>query len=671
MKRPNLGLTLAAASWLALAQAQAPSPNQRITPNIQNADISVLADAVGKATGITFTIDPRVRATMTLINPKPMTPQQFYETFLSLLQVYQFAAVRSGNVVKIVPADAVKQMAPGGGSGNGPDEIIDAVIETKNLSAQQLNVVIRQLIPTSGTVLTVTGTNALILNDRASNVQRIQRLVKQLDEAGAGGIETVKLVNSNATDVVRTLSTATSGAPADAGGSPVRIIADDRTNSVLVSGEPGQRQRIINLITELDKPVSDSDNTERRYLKYAKSDDVAALLTKQLAGSTGSSGAAGAPGAPAAAAGPAADRTVNIVSDKATNLLIITAPPKTRRALWATVDAMDIARAQVLIEAFIADITIDKSRDLGVNWAVFSQQDGKIIPGGVFDAPIGSTSPLDIAGLAQIIANPSSATSIPTGATFGVGRLVDNGISWAAMIRALTADTNTNVVAMPTQVTMDNQEVNLESGQQVPFITGQYTNTGTTSTTGSVNPFTTVQRQDVGTKLKITPQLNGSDAMTLTIDLESSELAGSVGDAGSQITNKRTFHNVLLVKNQQWIVVGGLIRDSKAAGESRVPFLSRIPLLGNLFKVKNDKRQKANLMVFIKPTILTNSIDVQNATNDKYRQLQDVMKMQQDKYAPLPSPQLPSLNAPSDVAPVVPGPAAPPAGNAPQTSPVP
>jgi general secretion pathway protein D len=300
-----------------------------------------------------------------------------------------------------------------------------------------------------------------------------------------------------------------------------------------------------------------------------------------------------------------------------------------------------------------------------VNWAVFSKEDGKVVPGALFNSPIGSSAPLDLAGLAQAVDDPSSVTSVPAGAIFGVGKVVDSGISWAAMIRAVLAKSDTNVIGNPRQMTLDNEQATLTSGQNVPFLSGQYTNSGnnTGGGGGNINPFSTVQRQDIGTTLKITPRLNGNDKMTLTIDLESSELAGQTGDAGSQITNKRTFHNVVIVKDQQWLVVGGMIRDSEAVGESRVPLLSRIPVLGNLFKVKNKRRQKSNLMVFIKPTIITDDLQAVALTGAKYKELQDMQEIQRTK-GDLPSPQLPSLD-PSPVA-------APPRTNGvPQTTPVP
>lgn len=681
MKRVKTGLAAGLLMWLALAGAQTPSQTQ-LTPNFQNVDIVVLADAVGKATGLTFVPDPRVRGPANLVNPQPMTPQQLYEAFLSVLQVNGFATSRTGNMVKIVPEAIIARM-PGNDMpatiNPNSEEFVTTVIELKNISAQQLNPLIRQLLPQTSTVFSVTGTNSLVIVDRAANVARLQSLATALDESGGSGVDMIRLENSNASEVARTLTTLLQGTPADAaGGGAPRIVADERSNSILVSGDTATRQRVSSHIASLDQPVTDVDNIEMRYLKYARAEEVATKL-KNVSGTivAQTSGNAGAAAGVAAAGGGAAssastDRTVNIEFDPDTNMLIVMAPGPTRRELMRVVDYMDIARAQVLIEAIIADVSMDDARDLGVNWAVFSQEDGTVVPGALFDSPVAGT---DIATLATTVADPASATSVPQGATFALGRLVDNGISWAAMLRALESMSNTNVIARPTQTTLDNEEVNLESGQEVPLLSGSYTNTGVGGIGGGLgggggaggggggigSPFQTLNRTQLGTKLRITPQLNGSDAMTLTIDLESSELSGSTGDAGSAITNVRKFHNVLHAKDQQWIVVGGLIRDSETSGENRVPLLSRIPLLGHLFKTKNKARSKKNLMVFIKPTIITDNLDANAVTNSKYREILETQEDQRDR-VPLQSPQLPPMLPPSDSGTTAPGP---------QTSPVP
>jgi general secretion pathway protein D len=641
-------LVLLLCSTVAAAQTVPPS-TQRITPNFQNVDITVLAEAVGAATGVTFIPDPRVRAQVSLINPRPMTPQELYHAFLSILQVYNFAAVRSGNIVKIVPDSNVRTMPANDMPANlnfGSDEIVTTVLEARNVSAIQLATVLRQLVAQYGNLQPVPGTNSMIITDRASNVARIQRILNRIDQAGNAGVEVIRLENSTASEVVRTLSALTQGQPADAGGGLVpRIVADDRSNSVLISGEPQQRLRIATWVAHLDTPIDNGGGTEVIYLKYADAEKVAPKLKEQATGV-----AAAATGGAAGAA--AADRSVTIIADKQTNSLIVTAPPKTMRQLKSIVDKLDIALAQVQVEAIIADVSDSKAADLGVNWAVFSNEDGTSVPAGGFISPIAGASLID---LARAVANPTAATAtIPTGVTFGVGRLIDNGINFAAMIRALRADGNSNVIATPSITTMDNQEAEVKNAQEVPFITGQYANTGTGGGGNNINPFTTVQRQEVGTILKVTPQLNGGNSMTLKIDLESSELAGQAGDAGSLITNKRSIKTSVMIESGGTIVIGGLIRDSKVTGETRVPYLGRIPLIGELFKTRNGKRAKSNLMIFIRPKILTDSVQATIETNAKYNAIRDLQRMQNSQIDVLPL--LPFDDAP-ELPPVAPPPA--------------
>lgn len=618
--------------WATLATAQTPpgaaSSTARMTPNFQNIDIAQVAEAVGNATGVTFVVDPRVRANVTLINSKAMTPGELYEAFLSILQVNNFATSRSGNVVKIVP-DATVRTLPGidvpATVNPNSDEMVTTLIDAKNVSAAQLNAVLRPLVASYGSLAPVPGTNALLITDRASNVARIQRIVSRIDRSSNSDVDVIRLENSTAANVVRTLTQLNTGAgAAEGGGVAPRVVADDRSNSVLVSGEPGARLRISALIANLDTPIGQGDEPTVRYLQYADAEKVAALLKAQ-GNATGGAVPAAAGAAGASAASP--DRDVTILSDKQTNALILTGPQASTRRLMSIVDKLDIPRAQVLVEAIIADVSTKKSADLGVNWAIFSNEDGTSVPAGGFISPVGAANNngVSIVDLTQAVLNPAEAATVPLGATFAIGRLRDNGLNFAAMIRALRSDTNTNVIATPQITTADNQEAQFESGQEVPFITGQYT---TNASSGSSNPFTTVQRQQVGTKLKITPQLNGSNAMTLTIELESSSLSGFAGDAGSAITNVRKFKNTILVQDGQTIVVGGMIQDSKTGGQSRVPFLSRIPLIGEAFKVRNAVRDQSNLMVFLRPKILTDSLQATVETNQKYNLIRDAQKQQ-------------------------------------------
>jgi len=493
------------------------------------------------------------------------------------------------------------------------------VISVRNTNAAQLVQVLRPLVAQYGHLASVPGGNTLIISDRASNVQRIMRIIGRVDQAGDANIEVIPLQNSTAADVVRTITALTAGQPAaEAGGLAPKVVADDRSNSILISGERAQRLRIATLIAHLDTPVADGGDTQVRYLRYADAEKIAPKLKEQVTGV--------AQGAPGGAASPAAqaDKSTTIWADPETNALIVTAPPKTMRSLMTIIDRLDIRRAQVLVEAIIVDVSTNKSADLGVNWAVFSNESGTNVPAGGFIQPIGGTSIVD---LAKTIVAPTAATaSVPAGTTIGIGRLRDSGINFGAMIRALRSDDNVNVIATPSATMMDNQEAELKVAQEVPFITGQYATTGGSTT--SPTPFTTIQREEVGTILKITPQINGGDAMMLKIELESSELSGSAGDANSLITNKRTINTTVLIEDGGVVVLGGLIRDSKTSGENRVPFLGRIPLIGEAFKVRSGKRQKSNLMVFIRPKILNDGMQTSIETNAKYNAIREEQRRQ-------------------------------------------
>jgi len=676
-------LLLAAGS--ASVPAQTPPPPQvtqsstrMMTPNFRDSTIDQVAEAVGEVTGISFILDPRViaqRPQVTLVNPTPMTATQLYYFFLSALQVHNFAAVRSGNIVKIVPDTNVRTTGNDRSSAaaGGPDEIITAVIDAKNINANQLATALRQLVASYGVLQPIPGTNSITIVDRASNVQRIQAIVNKVDQASSNNIDVVRLENASAGDVVRTLNQLTAGQPADAAaGLRPSIAADERTNSILISGDPAQRLRYATWIAHLDTPQTDGGGTDVVYLKYAD----AVTLATTLNGEAGKMAAAttAAPGAGATAAAASVDRTVSIWPHKETNALIITAPPKTTRMLRQIIDKLDIPRAQVQIEAIIVDVSTTKSADLGVNWAVYSNEQGTLVPAGAFVAPVAGASIVNLVAAARDPAAAVAAGAVPGGATFAVGQLRDNGLNWAAMIRAFRQDRNANVLATPSTTTSDNQEAELKVAQEVPFITGQYTNTGNTNN-GQVNPFTTVERQEVGTILKVKPQINGGTALTLEISIESSELLDETGDANSRITAKRSIKTNVLVEDGHTLVIGGLIRDADLNGETRVPFLGRIPLIGEAFRVRSKDRAKANLMIFIRPKILADSLQASIETNAKYNLMRDAQQAQGRNKGGIPelipllpgvkSPELPPIQLPPSAAPATPAPAT----SAPATAP--
>ena len=647
-----LGLVVGAVTPPVVAQSQA----QRITPNFKDADITQVIEAVAAATGKNIIVDPRVRAQVTMLSSTPMTPDAFYEAFQALLQVHGFVAVPSGKTVKIIP-DANSRTLPGNDLPDRvsatSDELVTQVVSVRNVSAVQLVAILRPLMPQNAHLAAYPSSNMLVLSDRANNVNRMVRIIRRIDQESDADIEVVPMQNASAAEVVRTM-TALNPAQvqgAEGGGSPLRAVADERSNSILLAGDKTQRLRARTLIAYLDTPLAGGGDTRVRYLRYADAEKIAAKLKEQLsAGGAPSAGAAGA--AAAATGGP-----TTIWAEPETNALVVTAPAKTMNSLMAIVDKLDIRRAQVIVEAIIVEVSADKAAELGVNWVLDGTQNGNVVGG--FIEPVGGVSIVD---LARAVNDPTTLTAAPRGTTIGIGRLQDTGINFAAVIRALRGDSTTNIIATPSIVTMDNQEAEIKVAQEVPFVTGQYTNTSGGGT--PLAPFQTIQRQEVGTILKVTPQINEGDSVMLKIEQESSSIAATSSGAVDLVTNKRTISTNVLIEDGGTVVLGGLIQDSQTGGEQRVPFLGRIPVIGEAFRTRSAKKTKTNLMVFIQPRILRDGLDATIETNQKYNYIRDQQRRlgpQREVLPLLPGEQraeLPPLPAPN-------APTAPPAEPAP------
>ena len=614
---------------LATAQQQPPQPapvQQRITPNFKDADITQIAEAVSAATGKNFIIDPRVRAQVTMLSSTPMSPAAFYEAFLSILQVYGFVAVPSGNnIVKILP-DANARQFPSNDLpervSSTSDEFVTQVLEVKNVSAAQLIPILRPMIAQYGHLAAYPASNILIISDHASNVNRIMRIIRRIDLASGTEPEIVPLQNASAAEIVRVVNSLYTGANS-AEGATVKVVADERSNSVLIAGEQSQRLRVRALVAHLDTPLEAGGDTRVRYLHYAEAEKSAPKLKEQItgiaqaaAGPGGAGAGAGAGGGPASAQ---AEKNAMVWADPTNNALVITAPPKIMRAVMDIVDKLDIRRPQVLVEAIIAEVDIDKDAELGVNWAAFSN--GTNVPAAGFVSPVGGTSIVDLAGAVQ---NPANVTTeLLQGTTIGIGRIAGSGVNFAAVLRAIRGDTNTNVVATPSAVTMDNQEAELKVAQEVPFVTGQFTNT-TAVTGGTVNPFQTIQREEVGTILKVTPTISPEgSAVMLKISIESSSIGQKPAGAVDLVTNKRTVTTTVLIEDGGIVVLGGLIEDNSVKGENRVPYLGNIPIIGLLFKTRNATSTKNNLIMFIRPKILRDQAQAAYETDLKYNYMRD------------------------------------------------
>ncbi len=651
MTRPaRLALLL----FLSLPLAAAAQQGPQITPNYKDADLGQVIEAVSQVTGRNFIVDPRVRAQVTMLSTTPMSPAAFYEAFLAILQVHGFVAVPAGDVIKILPDATARQLPandlPDQVSATS-DEIVTQVVQVRNVSAAQLVPILRPLIPQYGHLAAYPSSNMLIISDRASNVNRMLRIVSRIDRAGDGDVDIVRLEHASAAEIVRVVNTLTTAQGAEGGGGP-RIVADERTNSVLIGGEESQRLRYRTLVTHLDTPLESGGDTQVRYLRYADAEKLAAKLKEQAqAGAAGQPGQAGAAGA---------GREVTIWAEPQTNAIVVTAPPKAMRSLMQVVDRLDIRRKQVLVEALIVEVSSDATADLGVNWFVDGTQDDFLI--GLFNQPIGNVS---LADVARGLDDPSSVTAAPGGLTVGGARIKDSGTNFGGILRALRGDGSTNVVSVPSIITMDNEEAQIKVAQEVPFLTGQFTNTGANQ--GQLNPFQTIQREEVGTILKITPQITDDDTILVKIEQEASSLAASSQGAVDLITNKRTISTRVLVDDGGMIILGGLISDDLQETEQRVPGLGRIPLLGELFRVRSTKKVKTNLLVFIRPRILRDEQAAAIETNAKYNYMRGLQQQRGGKVKLMPSEQQPTL--PPLVGPTAPRtapgtPGAPPPGTA-------
>jgi general secretion pathway protein D len=666
MRQKQQDTFAAAIALLALplgVHAQLPPPQQsatagqnapRITPNFKDADITQIVEAVSAATGRNFIIDPRVgRQQVTMLSTTPMSPEAFYQAFLSILQVYGFVAIPTGDVIKIIP-DANARQFPANDLPDDvsrtSDEIVTQVIAVKNVNAAQLVPILRPLIPQYGHLAAYPASNILIISDRANNVNRIVRIIRRIDQVGDAEIEVIPMQNASAAEVVRVINQLTQGqAAAEGGAAALKLVADDRSNSVLVSGEQASRLRVKTLIAHLDTPLEAGGDTQVRYLKYADAEKIATKLKEQQTGTQAAAGAA------AAAAGTiAAERAVTIWADAETNAIVITAPPKTMRSLMSIVDKLDIRRAQVLVQAVIVEIRAEKTAELGVNWLFDGSGDSFAVGG--FIQPVSGSSIVDII---QAIRNPEEANpAVLSGTTIGVGRQGQGGTDFAAILRAIRNDADTNIIATPSVVTLDNQEAQIKVAQEVPFVTGQYANAGANND-GQVNPFQTIQREEVGIILKIVPQINEGNAVALKIEQEASSLSTTATSAVDLITNNRSISTNVLVEDGGTVVLGGLISEESRLGEQRVPYISRIPIIGEFFRVRQNNKVKTNLMVFIQPRILRDGVQTSIATNEKY----DYIRNQQRALAPGPEvfPLLPG-EGPVELPPLPSNPSPPPEG---------
>lgn len=617
--RASTALLLLLASSLAWAES--------ITLNFKDADINTIIETVSETTGRNFIVDPRVKGKVTVISAEPMDSSGLYQTFLSILEVHGFAAIPFGNTTKIVPQNDAKQLGRGVDAEAYADDLITRALAVQHVAAAQLVPILRPLLPQYGHLAAYAPSNILIISDRQANVDRILDIVRRIDRPGDAEVDVVTLKHASATDVVKMLQSLekASGSKKNSAES-ANFIADTRTNSVLVSGDRADRIRIRELIKHLDtRSDSNSGNTNVVYLRYAKAVDLAKILQ-------------GYAKAHAQTEGKKTSSEVTILADEATNSLIITAPPRLGNEIKQVIDRLDIRRAQVLVEAIIAEISIDKTFQLGFNYAGASSAGGFIMEAGG----------LSTGALAGLIADPATGAaalgSLP-GLTYGGASVKNGDVEFLGLLRAVATDADNNVISTPSLLAMDNQEAEISIGQEVPFITGQFSNTGGNNT---VNPFTTIERKDVGVTLKITPHVIDNGTVELKIYQEISGVVQGATGAADVVTNKRTIDTTVIVDNGEIIALGGLLEDNTTDSRNKVPLLGDLPLIGGLFRSKNTNRTKRNLMVFIRPIVLQDGQDLRRYSEDRYKLLQRMQlnnaKVKGGILPPLPGNQGPAIS---------------------------
>ena len=643
-----LGLTLSLSFSLGMTVALSvamPTPaaaqEGTFTLNLKNADIQSLIQTVSRQSGRNFVVDPRVKARVTVISSTPLDADELYETFLSVLQVHGYAAVPSGDLVKIVPDVNAKQgpVPAYSSDASNSDQLVTQVIKVQNVPAAQLVPILRPLVPQQGHLAAYAATNTLIVTDRASNIGRLITIIDGIDRPNNDEVELVQLRHASASEIIRILQSLQSRA-GQIDGTPgsVRFAADERTNSILLSGEKAARTRMRGTISNLDTPVQSGGNTRVIYLRFANAADLLGILTGVSAGQakvgTDNSAAEGGapatntatatatsidangvqipqPSVPTASLIPRApqgdDRpNVDIQADEDTNALIITAPPDEMRSILAVIEQLDIRRAQVLVEAIIAELSTNNSAQLGVNFAVDGSDSNRPVAytnlGGATQALVGTVA--------------SQGASLANGLSLAIGRFGGNGIDFGFLLSAIASDTDNNILSTPTLVTMDNQEAEIVVGQNVPFVTGRQLSSSNN------NPFQTIERQDIGISLKVKPQINEGDNIKMEIEQEVSDVSNtSITGATDITTNKRSIKTTVLVEDGQTLVLGGLIDDKVNDSRDKVPFLGDIPLLGSLFRYRTSSKTKRNLMVFLHPTILRDPETADYYSRSKYDEL--------------------------------------------------
>lgn len=658
-QRPLWAL-LAAAPLIATVSSSVYAQTWKI--NLRDADLTAFINEVADITGKNFAVDPRVRGNVTVISNKPLNKNEVYDLFLGVLNVNGVVAIPSGNTIKLVPDSNVKNSGIPYDSRNKlrGDQFVTRVIWLENTNPNDLIPALRPLMPQFAHMAAIAGTNALIVSDRAANIYQLENIIRNLDGTGQNDIEAIGLQSSQAEEIITQLEAmSATGASKDFNGARIRIIADNRTNRILVKGDPETRKRIRHMIEMLDVPSADRLGGLKVFrLKYASAKNLSEILqglvTGQAVSSSNSNNSSSNSSNPinnlmgnnqnsssntsgsngSSISTPSinlngnsnnnnqnnissfSQNGVSIIADNAQNSLVVKADPQLMREIESAIQQLDVRRQQVLIEAAIIEVSGKDADQLGVQWAL-----GDINSGiGLINFTNAGSSLASLAAGYLTGGASGLGSAIGAGSSIALGKYKEGADGsrqlYGALIQALKENTASNLLSTPSIVTMDNEEAYIVVGQNVPFVTGSVT----TNSTG-INPYTTVERKDVGVTLKVIPHIGENGTVRLEIEQEVSNVQASKGQAADLITNKRAIKTAVLAEHGQTVVLGGLVSDDVEFNRQGIPGLSSIPYLGRLFRSDTRSNVKRNLLVFIHPTIVGDANDVRRLSQHRYSQL--------------------------------------------------
>ena len=582
----------------------------------KNIDIHQFISQIAAITGKTFVVDPKLRGQVTVISDAPLDQEGVYELFLSVLRLQNYTAVPSGNLIKI-QQNATGKQAPGlyGNLSDLPPEgLVTRVIRAQNVEAVELVKILRPLIPQYGHIGAVVKSNVLIISDHADNVARLKKLINEIDVADEEEIVMLPLKDawvSNVVALLEKLAPEQIGKGAN-GPQKIQIIANERNNSLVMRGNKKPLAEIVKLIEKLDRPSTTAGSTQVIRLQYADAKESANILNALISGKRKSG------------EGDQKRQETIIQADPSLNAIVIRTDPSTMNEINDLVEKLDIRRPQVLIEAAIVEVSLDYSKKIGVEMAgVDARENGVPLISTSLEGVIGSllSGLLPVGGSDQI--NALTGLASVTSPTLAAAKIDRNAISFGAVVTALATNSNANLLSTPSILTLDNQEARILVGREVPFRTGSFTTTGD----GTSNPFNTVQREDVGVELTVTPHVHNGSEVRLEVSQQITNVINTPvgGNAFADVvTSKRTIETTILAEDRQTIVLGGLIQDDINSSTKKIPFLGDIPLFGNLFKARSKQQVKTNLLVFLRPTILRTNADNNTVSKEKYGAIREI-----------------------------------------------